>query len=84
MFFRKPILPGASDLDQLDKIWQLCGTPTPDEWPEYDLLPGCEGVKSFGVHPRRLRKTYETFVLLLLVAPDSAAHDALQHRARDC
>ncbi|RPD71751.1 Pkinase-domain-containing protein [Lentinus tigrinus ALCF2SS1-7] len=59
MFFRKPILPGASDLDQLDKIWQLCGTPTPDEWPEYDLLPGCEGVKAFGMHPRRLRKTYE-------------------------
>ncbi|KAI0698061.1 kinase-like domain-containing protein [Cerioporus squamosus] len=60
MFFRKPILPGASDLDQLDKIWQLCGTPTSEEWPEYDLLPGCEGVKSFGMHPRRLRKTYES------------------------
>ncbi|OBZ78401.1 putative cyclin-dependent kinase 9 [Grifola frondosa] len=28
MFWRKPILPGSSDLDQLDKIWQLCGTPT--------------------------------------------------------
>ncbi|TFK86661.1 Pkinase-domain-containing protein [Polyporus arcularius HHB13444] len=60
MFFRKPILPGASDLDQLDKIWQLCGTPTPEEWPEYDLLPGCEGVKNFASHPRRLRKTYDT------------------------
>ncbi|KAI0747044.1 kinase-like domain-containing protein [Daedaleopsis nitida] len=59
MFFRKPILPGGSDLDQLDKIWQLCGSPGPD-WPEYEMLPGCEGVKSFGYHPRRLRKTYES------------------------
>ncbi|KAI0711430.1 kinase-like domain-containing protein [Earliella scabrosa] len=60
MFFRKPILPGASDLDQLDKIWQLCGSPTPENWAEYDMLPGCEGVKSFGFYPRRLRKTYES------------------------
>ncbi|KAL7284009.1 hypothetical protein ACG7TL_001282 [Trametes sanguinea] len=48
MFFRKPILPGASDLDQLDKIWQLCGSPSPQTWPEYDSLPGCEGVKTIG------------------------------------
>ncbi len=62
MFFRKPILPGASDLDQLDKVWQLCGTPNPQSWPEYELLPGCDGVKNFQYHPRRLRKTYETYV----------------------
>ncbi|CDO77957.1 hypothetical protein BN946_scf184971.g7 [Trametes cinnabarina] len=60
MFFRKPILPGASDLDQLDKIWHLCGTPSPQSWPEYDSLPGCEGVKSFAYQPRRLRQTYES------------------------
>ncbi|PIL27727.1 transporter [Ganoderma sinense ZZ0214-1] len=60
MFFRKPILPGASDLDQLDKIWHLCGTPNPQSWPEYESLPGCDGVKNFQYHPRRLRKTYET------------------------
>ena len=27
MFTRRPILPGTSDLDQLEKIWQLYGTP---------------------------------------------------------
>ena len=62
MFFRKPILPGASDLDQLDKIWHLCGTPVPQTWPGFDLLPGCEGVKDFQPQPRRLRKTYESYV----------------------
>ncbi|CAL1708739.1 unnamed protein product [Somion occarium] len=60
MFWRRPILPGTSDLDQLDKIWQLCGTPTEYTWPGYEALPGCEGVKRFNMYPRRLKQTYET------------------------
>lgn len=59
MFSRKPILPGSSDLDQLDKIWQLCGTPNERSWPGFDTLPGCEGVKRFSNYPRRLRNFYE-------------------------
>ncbi|KAI0790534.1 kinase-like domain-containing protein [Abortiporus biennis] len=60
MFWRRPILPGTSDLDQLDKIWQLCGSPNQHTWPNYDTLPGCEGVKRFNSYPRRLKQTYET------------------------
>ncbi|KAI0341361.1 Pkinase-domain-containing protein [Trametopsis cervina] len=60
MFARKPILPGSTDLDQLHKIWQLCGTPTQITWPNFDTLPGCEGVKRFAMHPRRVRQTYDT------------------------
>ena len=60
MFWRKPILPGTSDLDQLDKIWQLCGSPTQLSWPNYDTLPGCEGVKRFQVYPRRLKIMFES------------------------
>ncbi|KAI0824813.1 kinase-like domain-containing protein [Trametes gibbosa] len=60
MFFRKPILPGGSDIDQLDKIWHLCGTPTVLSWPDYSSLPGCDGVKNFPYQPRRLRQTYES------------------------
>ena len=60
MFWRRPILPGTSDLDQLDKIWQLCGTPNQMTWPNFDTLPGCEGVKRFPLYPRRLKQTYET------------------------
>ncbi|KAI0766248.1 kinase-like domain-containing protein [Irpex lacteus] len=59
MFARKPILPGSSDLDQLEKIWQLCGTPTQITWPNFDTLPGCEGVKRFALHPRRVKQTYD-------------------------
>lgn len=40
---RQPILMGASDIDQLHRIWQLCGTPTSNSWLGYDKLPGMEG-----------------------------------------
>ncbi|KAL0958127.1 hypothetical protein HGRIS_000295 [Hohenbuehelia grisea] len=61
MFMRRPILPGTSDLDQLEKIWKLCGTPNQHSWPNYDALPGCEGVKRFNdSHPRRVKSAYDT------------------------
>ncbi|KAJ2936281.1 hypothetical protein H1R20_g813, partial [Candolleomyces eurysporus] len=59
MFTRKPILPGTSDLDQLEKIWYLCGTPTQHTWPNFDHLPGCEGVKRFNTYARRVKPAYE-------------------------
>jgi serine/threonine-protein kinase BUR1 len=62
MFWRRPILPGTSDIDQLDKIWALCGTPNQHTWPNYDQLPGCEGVKQFQQYPRRVKVFYETCV----------------------
>ncbi|KAJ7241006.1 kinase-like domain-containing protein [Mycena haematopus] len=59
MFMRRPILPGTSDLDQLEKIWLLCGAPNQHSWPNFDSLPGCEGVRRFNNHPRKLRASYE-------------------------
>ncbi|KDQ60137.1 hypothetical protein JAAARDRAFT_152682 [Jaapia argillacea MUCL 33604] len=60
MFSRKPILPGNSDLDQLEKIWLLCGTPNQQSWPNYDQLPGCEGVRRFpNVFTRKIKTSYE-------------------------
>jgi len=61
MFTRKPILPGTTDLDQLEKIWSLCGSPTQHNWPYFDLLPGCDGkIIRFEHQPRRLKQTYES------------------------
>ncbi|KAJ7138530.1 kinase-like domain-containing protein [Mycena crocata] len=59
MFMRRPILPGTSDLDQLDKIWALCGTPNQHSWPNFDSLPGCEGVKRFAPFTRKIKTSYE-------------------------
>lgn len=65
MFTRRPILPGTSDLDQLEKIWHLCGSPNQFNWPYFEELPGCEGVIRFNSHPRRLRDVYERWVSFL-------------------
>ena len=62
MFWRRPILPGNSDLDQLDKIWSLCGSPNQQNWPDYDQLPGCEGVIRFPTRSRRVKDVYERYV----------------------
>ncbi|KAJ7236249.1 kinase-like domain-containing protein [Mycena rebaudengoi] len=59
MFMRRPILPGTSDLDQLEKIWILCGSPNQHSWPNFDSLPGCEGIKRFSLQPRKLKPSYE-------------------------
>ena len=66
MFTRRPILPGTSDLDQLEKIWQLCGTPNQHNWPHHDTLPGCEGVTRWTTtHSRRIKNSYERFFVVL-------------------
>ena len=67
MFTRKPILPGTSDLDQIEKIFFLCGAPNQHNWPNFDRLPGCEGVNKFNNHPRRLKPTYDMYVAVLWI-----------------
>lgn len=69
MFMRKPILPGTSDIDQLEKIWQLCGTPNQHTWPNFDALPGCEGVKRFQNYPKKLKPMF-----IRWVSDDMAGH----------
>jgi serine/threonine-protein kinase BUR1 len=63
MFVRRPILQGESDPDQIDKIWQLCGTATADNWPGWEDLPGCEGgVRKYQIFPRIVKAKYGEYV----------------------
>jgi serine/threonine-protein kinase BUR1 len=55
MLMRRLILPGTSDLDQLEKIWLLCGALNQHSWPNLDSLFGCECVKHFANHLCKLR-----------------------------
>ncbi|EEB07935.1 CMGC/CDK/CDK9 protein kinase Cdk9 [Schizosaccharomyces japonicus yFS275] len=61
MYKGKPILPGTSDLDQLDRIFRLCGTATQATMPNWEKLPGCEGVRSFYMHPRTLESAFHSY-----------------------
>jgi len=35
----RPPLAGKDEIDQLDKIFQIMSTPTPESWPGVDKLP---------------------------------------------
>ncbi len=39
LLLRRPWFPGNSDIDQLGKVYQALGTPTPEAWPAVQLLP---------------------------------------------
>lgn len=55
MFQRKPVLPGTSDSDQLTKIFQLCGSPTEENFPGWNRLdPKAEFAPFWGPMPRRI------------------------------
>lgn len=34
MFLKKPLFPGTSEVDQLDRIFQIIGTPSAENWPD--------------------------------------------------
>uniref|UniRef100_A0AC35UGD6 Cyclin-dependent kinase 7 n=1 Tax=Rhabditophanes sp. KR3021 TaxID=114890 RepID=A0AC35UGD6_9BILA len=40
LLLRNAIFPGASEIDQLCKIYDILGTPTKETWPLSELLPG--------------------------------------------
>lgn len=92
MFHRKPILPGSSDPDQLDKIWQMCGTPNQQDWPHHELLPGFNDQRPkephvrkmnifFGDNPQIDEEAYNLLDKMLVCNPKNriTAGDALLH-----
>lgn len=59
MFKGKPILAGNSDLNQMQLIFNLVGTPTDENMPGYSSLPGVDKVKSFGNRPGNLSHVFK-------------------------
>jgi len=39
IILRKPVFNGKSEIDTLQKIFRLCGTPTAESWPDMSELP---------------------------------------------
>lgn len=58
MYKGKPILQGNSDMDQLMRIFQLCGSPNDKNMPGFEKLPGCDGFRQFGPYHRALEGHY--------------------------
>jgi hypothetical protein len=65
MFVGKPILAGHSDLNQIQIIFDLLGSPTEENMPGWSSLPGCEDVKEFKPRPSTLAQRFREFVACL-------------------
>lgn len=42
---REPLLQGKNEVDQLSKIFELCGVPTEDSWPGFRKLPNARSLR---------------------------------------
>lgn len=65
LLLRVPWLPGDNDIDQLGRIFQALGTPTQDNWPGHDQLPGY--VEFNKVSPPPLRTLFPKVCMLCCI-----------------
>lgn len=42
---KQPLLQGKNEVAQLSKVFEFCGVPTQDEWPEFKRLPNAKSLR---------------------------------------
>ncbi|KAJ0097255.1 hypothetical protein Patl1_27219 [Pistacia atlantica] len=57
----KPILPGKNEPEQLNKIFELCGSPDEVIWPGVSKMPGYNNLKPSRPMKRRVREVFRHF-----------------------
>ncbi|GFQ00623.1 probable serine/threonine-protein kinase at1g54610 [Phtheirospermum japonicum] len=60
LFARKPIMPGRTEVEQMHKIFKLCGSPTDEYWRKAKL-PHASSFKSQRVYKRRVSDSFKEF-----------------------
>lgn len=58
LFTKEPLFKASQEMQQLDIISQVCGTPTPAVWPRVIQLPLFAQFKPKKQHPRRVRQKF--------------------------
>lgn len=68
MLLRTPILMGKSDMDQMQTIINLCGSPTLDNWPDWrqKCAPGTADSFHFEFKQPTIRQKFAEFPLLAI------------------
>merc|ERR1712002_986188 len=71
LLMMEPLFPGKSEVDELNKIFKLLGTPSEKIWPGYKALPGVRSMKFVDFPVSKLRAKFpermltETGLILL-------------------
>lgn len=58
LFERRPVFQGLDEINQLDAIFAVTGTPDPETWPAVSELPWYELVKPRAKLPSKLREMF--------------------------
>ena len=61
MLTAAPAFPGATEIDQIERIFKLCGSPTPDTWPEFSSLPGAQRIRLRTTYPRQFDQKFSKY-----------------------
>jgi len=61
LLYKKPIFPGKTEIDQLDLIFRLCGSPTDENWADAKNLPWYKSFKPKKIYKPRLREAFKHF-----------------------
>jgi len=56
---KKPLFPGRTELDELDLIFKLCGSPNKDNWPTVEKLPWYDMFKPQKTYTRKLADEFK-------------------------
>lgn len=59
LFTKKPVFQGMDEINQLDVIFKLLGTPTPERWSGVADLPWYELVKPRELIPNHFRTLFQ-------------------------
>lgn len=67
LLFKRAILPGRTELDQLDLIFKLCGTPTEANWPGVQNLPFWTTLKPLVHRASNLRQSFYKYEIIMMI-----------------
>ncbi|KAI5124817.1 hypothetical protein M0805_005447 [Coniferiporia weirii] len=62
LFCKKPVFQGNDEIHQLDVVYKILGTPTPEEWPDLTNMPWYELVKPKEMIRNRFRELFQKWL----------------------
>lgn len=65
LYTKKPVFQGNDEIDQLDVVYKIIGTPSRERWPGVANLPWYELVKPQDAIPNRFRDKFRRYSILL-------------------